>query len=163
MAGRRQYGSSRRTEQMTNRYMDGNTVRKERQDYEYVRVRTEQERKSYHVRRNWEKAGVMTLPYVIGLIAAGIVVLLVSVQYLEARNSINDSARTISSLEQQLEDLTEANRKIKKSIDNYTDLNYIYQIATEEMGMVPADEDQIIHYDRTESEYVRQNEDIPTE
>ena len=89
--------------------------------------------------------------------------MLVSVQYLEARNSINDSARTISSLEQQLEDLTEANSGLRKSIDNYTDLNYIYQIATEEMGMVPADEDQIIHYDRTESEYVRQNEDIPTE
>ncbi len=164
MAGSRQYRSRENSgQQMRNHYMDGNTVRKERQDYEYVRVRTEQERKSYHVRRNWEKARTMTLPYVLGLVAAGIVVLLVSVQYLEARNDINASVRTISNLESDLEDLKEANSGLQKSIDSSTDLNYIYRIATEEMRMVPADESQIIRYDRTESEYVRQNEDIPTE
>ena len=43
------------------------------------------------------------------------------------------------------------------------DLEYIYKTATEEMGMVPAAEDQVIYFDRTESEYVRQNEDIPKE
>lgn len=146
-----------------NRYLDGNAVRKEAQSYEYVRVETERERKKYHVRKNWKKASFMTLPYVMALFLASIVVLMVSVRYLEARNNINDGARTIITLERQLENLREANSGLKKNIENYTDLSYIYRIATEEMGMLPAREDQIIRFDRTESGYVRQNEDIPTE
>ena len=37
----------------------------------------------------------------------------------------------------------------------------IYKIATEELGMVYANKDQVRMYNKTESEYVRQYEDIP--
>ena len=40
-------------------------------------------------------------------------------------------------------------------------LDHVYQVATEELGMVYAGKDQVLLYDKTESEYVRQNEDIP--
>ena len=40
-------------------------------------------------------------------------------------------------------------------------LDNIYKIATEELGMVYANKDQVRMYNKTESEYVRQYEDIP--
>lgn len=40
-------------------------------------------------------------------------------------------------------------------------MNHIYDVATNELGMVYASEDQIVHYEKSEREYVRQNEDIP--
>ena len=53
------------------------------------------------------------------------------------------------------------NRSLASKINTCTDLDYIYQVATEELGMVYPGEDQVIVYDRTESEYVRQYENIP--
>ena len=47
------------------------------------------------------------------------------------------------------------------SINTSVDLDYVYQVATGELGMVRARESQILKYDKAESEYVRQNEDIP--
>lgn len=168
MADRRRQNAHRRAVQVERRhhyaeYTEGSAVRKEIHSDEYVRVETERERKKYHVRKNWKKASFMTLPYVLALTLASIALVMVSTRYLEARNSINDSSRTIRMLESQLESLRESNSGLKKSINNYTDLEYIYKTATEEMGMVPAKEDQVIYFDRTESEYVRQNEDIPKE
>lgn len=40
-------------------------------------------------------------------------------------------------------------------------IDHVYKVATEELGMVYANKNQILQYDKTESEYVRQNEDIP--
>ena len=39
--------------------------------------------------------------------------------------------------------------------------SYVYKVATEELGMVYANKDQVRLYNKTESEYVRQYEDIP--
>ena len=46
-------------------------------------------------------------------------------------------------------------------INTSIDLDNIYKIATEELGMVYANKDQVRMYNKTESEYVRQYEDIP--
>lgn len=144
-------------------YTEGSAVRKETRTNEYVRIDVEQERKKYHVRKNWEKAGLMTLPYVFTLTVASVLLVVVSIHYLKARNQINDSARMIRMMESSLEGLREANSDLKKKINQYTDLEYIYKTATEEMGMVQAKENQVVYFDRTESGYVRQNEDIPKE
>jgi hypothetical protein len=42
-----------------------------------------------------------------------------------------------------------------------SDLDYVYKVATEELGMVYANKNQVRLYNKTESEYVRQYEDIP--
>ena len=46
-------------------------------------------------------------------------------------------------------------------INTSVDLDYVYKVATEELGMVYANKDQVRLYNKTESEYVRQYEDIP--
>ena len=48
-------------------------------------------------------------------------------------------------------------------INTSLDLDYVYRVATEELGMVYPNKNQVILYNKTESEYVRQYEDIPTQ
>ena len=50
---------------------------------------------------------------------------------------------------------------METSINTSLNLDEVYRIATEELGMVYPSKDQVILYNKTESEYVRQYEDIP--
>ena len=63
--------------------------------------------------------------------------------------------------EEKLEKMRTENDALETSINTSIDLNEIYEIATKELGMVYAKKDQVLLYDKTESEYVRQYEDIP--
>ena len=99
------------------------------------------------IRRNREKALQMDLPYVIALTAAVVCALYLCVNYLQLQSSITAKLKNIETLE--------------KEIETSVDLDYVYQVATEELGMVYANKDQVRLYDKTESEYVRQYEDIP--
>ena len=42
-------------------------------------------------------------------------------------------------------------------------MDYIYKVATEDLGMVPVKKDQVIYFEANEQGYVRQLEDIPDE
>lgn len=67
----------------------------------------------------------------------------------------------IKELEQELDALRSENDITQTRINTSVDLDYVYQVATEELGMVYAGKDQVLMYHQTESEYVRQYEDIP--
>ena len=69
---------------------------------------------------------------------------------------------SIKTLETRLDTLRTENDALEKSIDTSVDLNKVYEVATNELGMVRVGQDNIIQYDKTESEYVKQYEDIPT-
>ena len=103
----------------------------------------------------------MTLPYVIVLALACVLVLGMAVNYIQARSSVSVHQNTIQKLETELTALKTDNDSLKAKIDAGTDLEYIYKVATQELGMVFPNSDQLIVYDKTESEYVRQNENIP--
>ncbi len=144
-------------------YVYGNTVRK----LEPVRQRPEvsepdsRTRARYRVRRNQEKALQMDLPYVIALMIAAVCMLWLCVSYIELQSTLTARMDTIQELEQELEAARVANDALETNINTSVDLDYVYQVATEELGMVYAGRDQVLLYDRTESEYVRQYEDIP--
>ena len=67
----------------------------------------------------------------------------------------------IEELEREIEQLRSNNDALQTRINTEIDLDHVYKVATEELGMVYANKDQVILYDKTESEYVRQYEDIP--
>ena len=71
------------------------------------------------------------------------------------------SVSTIKTLEQQLDTLKAENDALETSINTSVDLDHVYKVATEELGMVYAGKDQVLLYNQTESEYVKQYEDIP--
>ena len=103
----------------------------------------------------------MDLPYVLVLVAAVACVLYICVNYLHIQSSMTYRIHHIEDLESRLEQLKAENDALETRINTDIDLNYIYKVATEELGMVYANRDQVLLYDRTESEYVRQYEDIP--
>ena len=65
----------------------------------------------------------------------------------------------IKELEQELDALRSENDITQTRINTSVDLDYVYQVATEELGMVYAGKDQVLMYHQTESEYVRQYEE----
>ena len=103
----------------------------------------------------------MDLPYVIILTIAAVCTLYLCVSYLKLQSSITARLNHIETLEKEIEVLKADNDALETRINTSVDLDYIYKVATEELGMVYANKNQVRLYNRTESEYVRQYEDIP--
>ena len=124
----------------------------------------EQERRqkaTYRIRRNQEKALQMDLPYLAVLVAAAVCALYICVNYIHIQSGMTGRMDTIKTLEQQLDTLKAENDALETSINTSVDLDHVYKVATEELGMVYAGKDQVLLYNQTESEYVKQDEDIP--
>ena len=113
------------------------------------------------VRRNQEKALQMDLPYVFALTVAAMSALCICVSYLQVQSTITGRIHRIEQLEQEVESLKSENDALQTRINTSVDLDHIYKVATEELGMVYANRNQVRLYDKKESEYVKQNEDIP--
>ena len=140
-------------------YVDGNTVRKEA----YTEEKKEESRRelSYQVRKNREKATHMTVPYMMFLAAACVTVMVVCVAALMLQSQIIMVKRDIHNVQKEIDELKLENKAIEESMNLAVDLDYVYKMATKKLGMVYPTEDQVIWFDKTESEYVRQYEDIP--
>lgn len=100
-------------------------------------------------------------PFLWILIFASAVTLGLCFHYVQLKMKINAQVSSIEKKEKQLEELRAENGALENSIYSSIDLDEVYRIATEELGMVYADEDQVITFEKTESEYVRQYEKIP--
>ncbi len=146
-------------------YIYGNTVRRESYDYydeQQVRQRDEERRARRQAgRRTRESALRMDLPYLIMLTVASIAALIICCSYLRVQSSITTSIKNIEAQERHLEELRSENDALETRINSSTNLEHVFRVATEELGMVYARSNQIIVYDRTENEYVRQYDDIP--
>ena len=125
--------------------------------------RLEARRHNRAVKRRQEQALRMDLPYLVMLTAATVAALLICCSYIHVKSSISSSMRAIEHYEQQLEALKSENDALQTAIHTDIDLDHIYNVATTQLGMVYADRNQVIRYKKTESEYVRQYEDIPGE
>lgn len=142
-------------------YVQGSTVPKLEPQRAPKKQRTEMPQKRIAVRRKQEKALQVDLPYLLVLVAAACCALYLCVSYLHIQSTIAGRIDHIETLEKELERLKSENDALATRINTYVDLDHVYQVATEELGMVYANKDQILLYDQTESEYIRQNEDIP--
>lgn len=156
-------------------YTEGNTVRVEKaysapqreyEDYEPERRRLtrkeeqEAQRRNMQIRRNRDKALQMNPGFVLFTALAAICILFISVSYLKEQSLIVSTMEKIEEDELELEKLKANNDMLERKIQTYTDLDYIYEVATE-LGMVRPGDDQVLYYEKTESEYVRQYESIP--
>lgn len=154
----------RRHPEYAGTYVDGNTVRKVNRPTTQTkpeRRMKDEHKRSHIVRRNRQRALYMDGPYVFALTIAAVVTLFLCVNYLRIQASITTRINNIEALELKLEHLKSENDALQTRIDTYVDLDHVFKVATEELGMVYANKDQILLYNKTESEYVRQYEDIP--
>lgn len=142
-------------------YVEGNTVRKIRT----VERPYERHQPGRQVQHHAQPVKVQytTVLYMIFLVGAACMVLWSCVNYLQLQAEMTSRVKNIAALETQLEDMR------KENDDNYTrimtsvDLDYIKDVAINELGMVYAQPDQVILYDGGTRDYVRQNGEIPKE
>lgn len=147
-------------------YTEGNTVRKvQGAPQEFERERHERRRQRAHEQRRLRRAAraelSIDLPFLLLLSIAVAATLVICCNYLRLNASIDAHMDRIESLETELENIKTENDALEQSIDTSVDLNEVYRIAVNELGMIHAGKDNVISYDKTESEYVRQNENIP--
>ncbi|MDO4331070.1 MAG: cell division protein FtsL [Eubacteriales bacterium] len=145
------------TQYRKNYYVNGSAVRKDD-----VRRQIEEPKKqlSHTTRKNRERARHMNLAYVFFLAAAMVVTGCVLISYIWVQSSITTSIKRISYLESQVNNQKLKNDETLGRIESSVDLEEIRRIAITELGMVYAQEGQIIEIPDEGSDYVRQYADI---
>ncbi len=98
--------------------------------------------------------------YAMLLSLAAVAVFVSLVQYIAVNVEAGQKAKQISTLQKELSTAVMENDNYEMSINSSIDYDYIFQVATEELGMVYASQSQIVTYDSKESEYVVQYKDI---
>ncbi len=145
-----------------NEYVYGSAVRKLQAVPKREPERPKKSRSvSSRTLKNRRRAAKMSIQYVIFLSAATIAMLAICIGYLQLRSEVDNRAKRINAMENQLKDAKAENDANYNRIIKSVNLEEIRRIAIEELHMVYADESQIIFYEAEESDYVRQYEDIP--
>ena len=148
------YAGRRRTDI----YVDGNTVRK--LEPERVWEEPEEElpvKKPHHeVRKNRDKAHYMNAGYVMFLAAALCIAAVILVNYVQLQAQLTNLTKTVASNESTLNSMKVANDEEYNRIVSSIDLEEIKRIAITELGMVYAQEGQIIEYENETDDYMRQ-------
>lgn len=148
-------------------YVDGNTVRRMEAAPDYRREREEQKRQEERMRkqrvasRNQERVAHMNRGYVAFLAFATALIAGAAAMYVNLQSSINVHMKTISALESHVSDLRADNDATEKRIEASVDITDIKDTAVNELGMVYAGADQIVHYTIEKEDYMNQYEDIP--
>jgi len=148
-------------------YVHGNTVRQAEALPQRREERRDEERRSAEPKRvsrqrmsNRKKALHMSFGYVTFLAAAAIVGLLVCVQFLQLRAEVTSRSSNITSMQRELSTLHEQNTTRYNAVMDTVNLEEI-QVRAIELGMVYAQEGQIIEYDNPSNDYVKQHQSIP--
>lgn len=134
-------------------YVYGNTVRR----LEVARPLEEPKRQPGHeVRKNRDKARHMSAGYVLFLAAALCAAAFILVNYIQLQAELTNRTKSVAKKESQLNSLRIANDEEHNRITNSVNLEDIKRIAIGELGMVYAEEGQIITYTSESYDYMRE-------
>ena len=150
-------------ENMGTSYVEGNTVRKlsavpdiQREDEQYeVRSPRRQEH-----RQTKQLSGINFTSLLVLAVAIAATVY-VCVSYLKLQDDVKKMDNTIIELQQKLEAKTKKNDAAAEVLNKSVNLDYVYHVAVEELGMVYPNKNKVITYKSSDDDYVRQYEDIP--
>ncbi len=179
MAGRVNSSNNRSRSERNYRYVYGSAVPKPvERPYRYGEAVPEEkpvsrpQRKSRYdeetranneriARRNRERSLRIDLRYTVFLMASVLVITFACIFYLRMTSIVNDQNRQITALRSELTSITDENVAARERINSAIDLDYVYKVASEQLGMKYAEESQIVHYHNTNNDYVKQFKDIP--
>lgn len=144
-------------------YVYGSTVR---QAEAVPERRTQQHRRptrrtSRQVMRNRNRAMSISPAYACFLVAAALCAVFVCVMYLRLQSEVVSRSENITSLQQELATLTEANDTAYNAAADSVNLQTVRDKAMNEMGMVYESQGTVIEYESPTSDYVKQYDDIP--
>ncbi len=146
-------------------YVDGNTVRKlntaPKQVPQRVPSAQPQKKVSTRTRRNQSRALSIQKGQALFLGIATALTLAACVYMLNLQATITSQNKNITALEEKLNLIVDNNEATASRLDGQVNLSEIYRIATEELGMVYAVKGQILLYEESNPDYVRQYKDVP--
>ena len=87
-------------------------------------------------------------------------IFIVLARYISLNVAMTQKSKQVSNLRKELSTITMENDNMEMAINSSIDYDYIYKVATEELGMVYASQNQIVTYDSEDSEYVVQYKDV---
>ncbi len=154
---------NKRNYQKTIGYYDGSAVRKLNTAPEIDR---ERERIEKQIPKQVPKAKPRRKPAInlftfLMLTAAMVITLYSAIDYLKVQTEVSNIKKSISSSEVMLAELTTDNDAALSEINTSLDLEKVFDIAVNELGMVFPDKNQVISYETAVSEYVRQYDSVP--
>jgi cell division protein FtsL len=144
-------------------YIEGNTVRKlsaapdirrEERQYEVPSPRRQQY-------RHPKTLSGINLASLLVLSVAIITTVYVCVDYLRLQTQVSQMDNQIISMEEDLASKTKENDAAYDAVNTAYDLDYVYKVAVEELGMVYPNKNTVITYQGSNDTFVRQYEDIP--
>ncbi|MGN0204131.1 MAG: hypothetical protein ACI4BB_06290 [Coprococcus sp.] len=152
---------ARRRRESERYYIDGNTARRLNIQSEPQRKKNQQVRQQEPEIRHEKRVSAFDLKYTLFLIVSVGITLGTCFMYMRSNSELTRTERSVAALQSQLQDIQEQNNSLKESLNVTIDLEEVYQIATKRLGMVYASEEQVIYYNSSNSDYVRQYESIP--
>ena len=135
-------------------------VRRERVDRNTIEERRRQSRKNA-ARRNRERALSMSPARMVFMTACVLLSVYAAVTLVQMQSSVTQRMKHIANLEAQLQNLKADNDAKYKEIVTSVDLEYIKDVAINELGMSYASEEQIIYYSVEDENFMDQYRDIP--
>lgn len=146
-------------------YIDGSAARKmnmapAREAEPQIRE-PERRKVSKSVPKSFDKALAFNLGYTMFVVAAVFIIVCACgyMLFMEAR--VSDQQTHINEMEAQLENIKSDNNAMSISLENMYTIDDIYNIASNELGMVYAKKGQIIYYESANEDYVKQYQDVP--
>jgi len=145
----------------TVRQLEAQPVRRERIDRTKIQDEQKKKRRRNAARRNRERALHMSRGYVAFLTLCVGVVAFAAVALVQIQSQVTQRMEHIAALESQITDLKADNDARYKEIVTSVDLDYIKDVAMNQLGMQYATEDQIIYYSVENNNFMDQYSDIP--
>lgn len=145
-------------------YTEGNAVRRVRPDSDVYEnpLREERRRQSKRSSRKSQKElSSINMASCVILIFAITITLFTCIDFIKIQAEVSSLNTRIIQSEKELSNLKDENRIRKAQLDASVDLNEIYDVASNELGMVVPNDDQVIYFESVKSGFVKQYENIP--
>ena len=145
----------------TVRQMEAAPVRQPRPDRRQIREEQRRKHRRNAARRNRERALHMSKGYVAFLTVCVAVVAFAAASLIQIQSQLTRRMEHIAALESQITDLKADNDARYKEIVTSVDLEYIKDVAMNQLGMQYATEEQVIYYSVENTNFTDQYSDIP--
>ena len=145
----------------TVRQIEAQPVRRERIDRTKIKEEQQKKRRRNAAKRNRARALHMSRGYVAFLTLCVGIIAYAAVSLVQIQSQVTQRMERIAALESQITDLKADNDARYKEIVTSVDLDYIKDVAMNQLGMKYPTEDQIYYYTVENNNFMDQYSDIP--
>ena len=142
-------------------YVEGTAVRKLAPEPAYAPRTKMVSSVSSQAKANRQKATQMNWRYVLFLTVTAVATLFLCVNFVQLKAQLTTQVQNLEQQESELSVLKADNDAFYNSVAASGDLEYIKEVATNELGMKYPSEGQIVYFDTAGDGYVRQYQDVP--